>query len=301
MTLPSFKSLLALEAVVRLGTTVRAAEALSISQTAVSHRLKGLEAVLGVPLFTRSGGSLRPTPQAIALAGTVRICTGLLEQSLAEMGGDHAQGRRLAISMLPALASKWLAPHLAAMSDALEGTEIYVNASRTLVDLRGSEVEAAIRYGRGEWPEITAFHLGNEFLSPVLSRELYERERPQTPSDLLQLPLLDSDIPDGWADWFASAGLSAIRPRPAAFFNDDAALIEACIAGHGVCLGRSVLVANDLRGGRLVAPFGLCIPATYGYWLVRHQATAESRAFHCFLHWARSTLRKDAEIFRSPG
>lgn len=302
MGIPSFKSLLALEATVRLGTTVKAAEALSISQTAVSHRLKDLERVLGTSLFTRQGGRLRPTAQAITLADTVRTCIGLLEQSLADIDENiHEYG--LTVSMLPALATKWLAPRLAVMAEALQGIKIHVSASRNLIDLRQEGMDAAIRYGRGEWPETAAVHLSNEYLCPVVSRELYKELHDgnllQQPSDLLQLPLLVSDVPDHWEDWFTRAGQPAIRPEPVAFFDDDAALIEACIAGHGVCLGRSVLVANDLCNGRLVAPFPIFMEARFGYWLVRNKASPATEAFARFRQWARNALGEDAKIFHS--
>ena len=294
------RALLALEATVRLGTATLAAEHLNITQAAVSHRLHQLEAALGQPLFLRQGHRLEPTPAAHILAEAVRSSNRILQDAL-NVIGRHPHSRALTVSMLPALASKWLAPRLSDMMKELGTVDLRITASRNFVDFQRDSVDAAIRYGRGQWPRVHSRYLSDEWLAPVMSPSFLHGIDPSSNDALYQLPLMRSDNPDTWEHWFEAAPYAKPPLRDLIFFDEDAAMIEAAIAGNGVALGRAALVANDIRSGRLIAPFGHSIMSQFGYWFVRGNETVETLVHLEFFRWAQAALSADSSIFRLTG
>ncbi|MBM7068584.1 LysR substrate-binding domain-containing protein [Actibacterium sp. 188UL27-1] len=296
--LPSTKALAALEATVRLGKATLAAQELGITQAAISHRLSDLEEGLDRKLFVRNGRKLRATPEAEALAEAARGSRRILESAIEEIQRKPAP-RSLTISMLPALASKWLAPHLADMLKEVRDTDLRVTASRDFVDFERDGVDAALRYGLGKWPNLRCLHLTNEMVTPVMSPDLAARLDITAPDALARLTLLQCDNPEGWGDWFQ---LSDLQPGPeptTLFFDEDATMIEAAVAGNGVALGRSALVAHDIRSGRLVAPFAHNLTSQFGYWFVQDAATPDTVSTSEFLEWTRANLTRDAEVLLS--
>jgi DNA-binding transcriptional LysR family regulator len=135
--------LLALEATVRFGIATAAAEHLNITQAAVSHRIRELEEILGQLLFLRQGHRLEPTPAARILADAVRSSSSILQEALSVMGRRPSSGA-LTVSMLPAMASKWLAPRLNGMLRELHTVDLRITASRQFVDFQRDRIDAAM-------------------------------------------------------------------------------------------------------------------------------------------------------------
>jgi LysR family transcriptional regulator, glycine cleavage system transcriptional activator len=290
---PGSRALRALEATVRLGKATLAAEELNITQAAVSHRIRELEEELGQPLFRRAGRKLEPTSAALLLADAIRTSFAPLEAALEAIGRHPASGS-LTVSMLPALASKWLAPRLAEMLRELRPVDLRVTASREFVDFRRDRVDAAIRYGRGDWQNVCSRHLCDEIIAPVIAPGLLSQIDLSRSDAFNAIPLLNCDNPDTWENWFEKSSFVVPQRSSSLFFDDDAAMIEAAIAGTGVALGRAALVAHDLRTGRLVAPFGHTIISRFSYWFVQDPATTEIAAHREFLRWTKATLGHDS-------
>lgn len=295
LMLPTTKSLCALEATVRLGTATLAAAELHVTQTAVSHRLRDLEEQLGQPLFTRHGRRLEPTTAALQLAEAVRNSSAILENVWSGIQSKVLTDE-LTISMLPALASKWLAPRMAEVVKEVRGANLRISASRDFVDFQVDEVSAAIRYGTGNWPQVRARPMANETVSPVLAPSLARKLDLTSPGALCNVPLLRCDNPDSWEDWFAATGFRQPSKAEEIFFDEDATMIESAIAGHGVALGRFALVAHDLRSGRLVAPFSYRMASRYSYWFVQGLNSCETQPVLDFYHWARAHLLRDSQL-----
>lgn len=300
--IPGSRSLSALEAIVRLGTATLAAEELRITQAAVSHRIRELEEALGQPLFRRVGRKLEPTPAALILAEAVRSSFGTLRNALDAIQHRPAAGS-LTVSMLPALASKWLAPRLSEVLREFRAADLRVTASRDFVDFQRDRVDAAVRYGRGQWPNVRSRHLTDELVAPVLAPSLLASIDPASPTAFAELPQLRCDNPDTWETWFDASPYVAPRQSSLVFFDDDAAMIEAAIAGTGVALGRSALVAHDIRARRLVAPFGHAVTSRFSYWFVQDEDMVETAAHLEFYRWTKVALGRDAHVLaegRSP-
>lgn len=293
--IPGSRSLSALEATVRLGTATLAAEELNITQAAVSHRIRELEEALGQPLFRRIGRKLEPTPAALILAEAIRSSFETLRNALDAIKHRPSAGS-LTVSMLPALASKWLAPRLSEVLREFRAADLRVTASREFVDFKRDRVDAAIRYGRGHWPNVRSRHLTDELIAPVITPRLLARIDPSSPTAFAELPLLRCDNPDSWESWFEASPYSMPHQSSLVFFDDDAAMIEAAIAGSGVALGRSAIVAHDIRAKRLVAPFGHVATSRFSYWFVQDKDVVETAAHVEFFRWTKAALGLDAHL-----
>ena len=253
------------EAAARHGSFTRAAEELHVTQGAVSRQIQALEERIGVTLFERTGRTIALSLEGRLLAGAATDALERLGEAVSMVG---RQGRRFTLSMLPSLAACWMAPRMQDFAAAHPELELRLSASRHLVDFQREGIDAAIRYGPGGWPDVAAVQLATERIFPVCSPAYATGLRLRAPQDLTRATLLHTDVPDGWADWFAAAGSPETFTDKGVYLDEDAALLRAAAEGEGMALGRSVLVAGDLASGRLIAPFEISIPATFSYWFV---------------------------------
>lgn len=263
-----------LDAVARLGSFSAAAEALGVTQSAVSHRIKQLETELGLPLFRRTTRHLEPTPEGDRLArvarGALRDIAGVLE----DLRRSHAEGD-LSISVLSSLAVKWLVPHLGDFHAEHPDLRVSVLAQDDLSDLRNGRVDAAVRYTRRPAPGLHATRLGGDWLVPVASPSLFRGRRPPgTPLQLTEYPLLADSIgeTDGtdfsWNAWCGALGLDGTRFADRMSFNRADLMIQAAVGGQGIALGRAMLLEEDMLTAPLLVPVGPAVPASAGYFLV---------------------------------
>ncbi|MEM7567050.1 MAG: LysR substrate-binding domain-containing protein [Pseudomonadota bacterium] len=286
---PPLRSLEVFAAAARTGGFTAAGAALGITQSAVSRQIADLEGALGVPLFVRRGARLSLTPTGRRLAERVGAALDAARAAVAEAAGSE---RVVTLSMLPSVAAKWLAPRLGVFIAAHPEIDLRVTASRHLVDFAAEGIDAAIRYGPEPGPGLRARRLAGETITPVIAPHLRDRLGIAAPGDLVRAPLLHGDLPEGWAAWFAAAGLSEAPPEGPRL-GDDTAILQVAIEGHGVALGRSRLVAEDIKAGRLVAPFGVALPAGYSYWFVRPNGAPASAARDAVETWVAEAFGED--------
>lgn len=279
---PPLQTLRAFEASARLLSMAHAAAELHLTPGAVSRQIRTLEEDLGVMLFHRMTRRIALTEAGASLHGVVgRALTELSR----EAGRLRARGQdaRLTLSTSVSFASKWFAPRLHRLMLRLPEADIRLEVSDANVDLAEGRVDAALRYGSGSYPGAVSERILDETISPVCSPGYRDRlgGLPE-PANLACCLLLherrvlhdDRTLP-GWEDWFAAAGLAGIRTRGLTL-SHGSLTIEAALRGEGVALGRSVLVAEDIAGGRLVAPFPETrLPAGRGYDLL-HRPGEES-------------------------
>ena len=153
--LPSLNGLRAFEAAARHMSFTTAATELNVTQTAISHQIRRLEAELGVALFLRLKDGLALSEDGQAYLPGVRSAFQALRhstQQLLESRGPSV----LTISTLVSVASKWLLPRLPAFQQAFPDIDVRISAATDLVDFRRGGIDAAIRYGRGDWKGLRA-------------------------------------------------------------------------------------------------------------------------------------------------
>lgn len=286
--LPSMPSLLALEAVDRTGTASAAAAELNLTQGAISRQLQAFEAQIGVPLILRDQHRLRLTPAAQDYCREIRRALQSLSQASLTLRANP-NGGALNLAILPAFGMHWLAPRLSGFA-ALH-PEVTVNLSTRLApfDFAASHFDAAIHYGRPDWPNAHHMLLMQEDLLAVAAPGLLHGPLVQA-DDILSYPLLQIESRTGdWGRWLAHHGHADLRPA-AMLFDQFATLTQAAIHGLGAALIPRFLIEADLAAHRLVPAFGVAIKSLGSYYLTWPKDRPERAPLTSFRAWLAREL-----------
>src|SRR5579871_4582135 len=222
--LPSLNGLRAFEAAGRLGSFKRAAEELSVTQTAVSHMVRLLEKRLGYALFRRQPNRLELTTQGQALlSGLTDSFDGIAR--LTEQVAAMRAGPVLTIGVGPTLAVNWLIARLNTFYRSHPEIEVRMATGGATRPVR-DDWTCTIRRDIGPWPGYTAEQLFPSTLVPVCIPALAAGLR--HPSDLRNATLIFVPHLSGdWPCWFEAAGVrTPIRPAGEVFFDNNAMAID---------------------------------------------------------------------------
>lgn len=287
--LPNLPALMALEAVDRLGTASAAATELLLTQGAVSRALQGLEAQMGASLFRRERQRLILTPAAIDYAAEARKALKIMSDAALTLRANP-RGGALGLAILPAFGMFWLAPRLARFAAA--HPEVTVNLSTRLrpFDFATSGFDAAIHYGRQDWPGVSFMKLMDEDVIAVGAPALLPQPLAGA-GGIADLPLLQLESRTGdWGRWLAHHGVAGTRP-PAMLFDQFATMAQAAVHGMGLALLPTFLATPEIAAGRLVPAFGGPVPSAGAYYLVWPHAGPERAPLASFRNW----LAQDTE------
>lgn len=292
--LPSISALLAFEAVARLGSATQAAQELSLTQSAVSRQLKTLEDQLGVALLSRKGRQLALTHAGEAYVPQVRDVLNRLAQASA-LARTTPTGGTLNLAILPAFGMHWLAPRLRTFTQL--HPEVTVNLSTRLKPFafEASAFDAAIHFGREDWPGVQYLPLMPETVVPVCAPDLLATPL-ENPSEMLRLPLLHLETrPNGWARWLAALGVSTTPPA-GMVFDQFSTMAQAAIHGLGVALLPTFTAEPYLRAGQLRLASDATTQSIGSYYLVWPEGNEEPDALTSFRLW----LGEEAKTSESP-
>lgn len=293
--LPPLRELQAFEAAARLLSFKKAAEELSVTPTAISHQIRLLERYCGQPLFQRQPRPLRLTTVGAQLLPVVRDAFLSISDELTR----HTPGSRighLRVTTTNAFAARWLLPRLESWRAEMPGSTLDLVGTDTVLNLRTGEVDVAIRYARRPPSDGAAVELLRDSFhvvaAPSMLRGRAEKMEPQAILDLPRVevgwPLTDLGAPT-WRYWEATARaaghriVGTVRP-PELKFHEEHHGIEAIVAGQGVGLCSDVLVARELRDGRLVRISDIALPG-YGFYFVYRAEHPRRGALEALLRW----------------
>ncbi|MDA1023855.1 MAG: transcriptional regulator GcvA [Proteobacteria bacterium] len=283
--LPSLNGLRAFEAAARHLNFTRAAEELNVTQAAVSHQIKALEERLGRPLFRRLGRKLLLTDAGQTLLQPMTQAFSLMSDAVGQIEEDSSTGV-FTVSTVDSVASNWLVPRLGRFQALHPHINLRIAISDELVDFGDGSVDAALRYGRGNYPGLHTVNMMDEDLFPVCRPRLLERDIPlKEPADLRHFTLFHDDVLEDWSSWFKAAGITGEGFRHGPGMSHSNLVVRAALAGDGVALGRSRLVEDDLAAGRLVRPFDISVKAKRSYFVVSTEAAANRPRVKAFREW----------------
>lgn len=284
-------ALRAFEAVAAHLSFTDAARALNVSTAAISSHIKVLEEFLETPLFVRHSRSVRLTPQGARLLPGVQRGMSELSRAVEQLRQDRTSGL-LNISLLGSFLQKWLLPRLGDFHLKHPEVDLRFSASRELVDFMTTDFHAAVRYGRGEWPNTRAEKMLDDWVFPVASPELVERlGRIQTMGDFSKYQLLHS-ASEPWVEWLRRIGGDTTRLERGPVLDDSAAVLTAAEQGHGLALARWSLVAGDLAAGRLVRPSDQSVREKHSYYFVAPPQNFDLPKVRRFRDWLREVCRQ---------
>ncbi len=283
---PSIGSLRAFEAAARHENFTSAARELSLTQSAVSHAVRDLEARFSVALFRRTGRMVELTEAGKRYAPFVREALARLRAGDEALRDPERRARVLTVSVSPSFAAKWLGPRIGEFASLHPDFDLRVSASAAHVDFIDDDIDLAIRHGDGNWPALTSIRLCEEMWLPVAAPLLAGKVN--TANDLAGIPLIHHRDSAAWRRWFDEHEIP-VRQRalPGVTFSEMSLAIDAAVAGQGVALARSALAARDLIAGRLICPTKSGSEADFSYWIVRPKGRARSRKSTRFIDWLK--------------
>jgi LysR family glycine cleavage system transcriptional activator len=306
--MPPLNALRAFEAAARHLSLTKAAEELHVTAGALSHQIRGLEELLGLKLFERGVRSIALTSTGKQLFPGLRTAFVHIRDAVAGLS-NASDERVLVISTPPGLTAKWLAPRLYRFSAAHPEIDVRVSSSLGNANFTTDGVDVALRNLSADPvadPDLVIDRLIALNLVPVCSPRLIETHGPFTsPAALKGVPLIHdeslasrADMPT-WADWFKAAGVGGVDVNRGLRFNSADHALDATVEGAGVLLAHDVLAYDELRTGRLVAPFELTLNTGRAYHFVctkRRQDHPNVRAFRAWIKQEVAALDWDKYV-----
>ena len=227
--LPSLNAIRAFEAAARHQSLTRAASELFVTHAAISRHVRLLEEWLEVELFVRH-------PQGVTLTDAgeryLKRLTPIFDDLVAatrELRADDIVST-LTISVEVPFATRWLIPRLGQLRAVCPNVELNINPSDKLINFRDDEAQFGIRFGMGDWPDVTAVRLTNVEIFPVCSPDLVEgRELDGDLSALQDFTLIHEAKKRYWQRWLELAGVDEVDTQKGPILSN----IHFALQGRG--------------------------------------------------------------------
>lgn len=297
--IPGLQTLKAFDAAQRHLSFTRAAHELNVTPAAVSHQIKELEEQLGVALFHRTSRNMQLTRQGEILRPAITDALEGLARAVQRIR-QFDNPKQVRVTTSPSIASKWLVPRIDRFLESEPGADVRIDVSSALLDFERDDVDIALRFGEGNYPGLMVEKLFQETVFPVCSPKLLENARPlKEPRDILQFTLIHIDwespgaVWPNWRMWMKAAGVTDFNNNAGLHFGQTSLAVQAALDGHGVALGDSTLVDDDLKAGRLVRLFELSLrgPAQFAYHLIMRRDALNRPILKAFHDWVMAEAR----------
>ncbi|MFN9470477.1 LysR family transcriptional regulator [Acidovorax sp.] len=296
--IPSTQALACFEVAARHESYTRAAQELSLTQSAVSRQIQALEEFLGVALFRRTRHGVVLTPAGAHYGRQVARWLQGLERDTLDVMAHQGQGGTLSLAAVPTFATRWLIPRLPQLAQQHPDHEVHNETQTRPILNADAPFDAALYAGTAEqvanWPGITAQLLMHEDVVPVCSPRLLEAAaqrglgrayQPVAPQVLTELPLLQqSTRPYGWRQWFEAMGVDAPHALDGPRYELFSMLAVAATCGLGVALIPPLLIEAELARGELVVACNRPLQGERAYYLVS-PAHVQSPVLAAFSQW----------------
>ncbi len=284
--LPGTDLLIAFETAARHQSFTRAAEELSLTQSAVCRQISALEEFLGVQLFNRIKKRVVLSEAGQLYARQIRASLRQIEHDTLSLMAHRGAGGVLELAVIPTFATRWLIPRLGDFSAAHPGITLDLATRAEPFIFADTPFDAAIHCGGPIWPGAHAEFLFGEEMVPVCSPTLLKGRTQIDPDELAQLPLLhQSARPDAWREWFAVAGVENVNAMGGARYELFSMLVEAARAGLGVALVPRFFVIGEMASGQLLTPCPYVLHNQRSYYLVYPESKADSVPLAAFREW----------------
>jgi len=284
--IPPIQCLLTFEALARLRSVTLAAEELFVTPSAVSHRVRQLEEIIGTKLFGRADFSL--TTEGSEYLAHVREGLTILQKFPSASAAPGKRKLRLAVT--PTFSRSILIPRLRQFTEAYPEIDLTLQVSIPLLDVVAEDADLTVRFGPGRYADLEHVCLAKDEVTPMASPSFLREHGPFDTSHQLQsLPLLRSPL-EPWRTWFAANGLDWPEPVDGSQFNDIGLMCDAAAAGMGVGLIRLKLGSPWLENGSLVRLFPHNAPSPHAHYLCWRTGAMDRWEVAAFAEWLKKAL-----------
>ena len=296
LRIPPIQCLLTFEALARLRSVTHTAEELCVTPSAVSHRIRQLEQLIGTRLFGRADFSL--TTEGSEYLSHVREALSMLERFPGRQGA--LTRRKLRVAVTPTFARSILMPRLRHFLALHPEIDLSLHVSIPLLDVVAEDADFTIRFGTGRYADMDSICLLEDAITPVASPEYLQTAGPfPSVHDLQRAALLRSPL-EPWRTWFVAHGLDWPEPVDGSSFNDVGLACDAAAQGLGVALVRLQLARPWLANGTLARLSEREVASPHAHYLCWRAGTMDRWECTAFAQWLQESLRDAATTLPAP-
>lgn len=301
--IPSLQALACFDAAARHQSYTRAAQELSLTQSAISRQVGALEAYLGVPLFRRTRHGVVLTDAGSQYARQIAPRLQALERDTLDAMSGQGAGGAITLAAVPTFAARWLIPRLPDFRARHPDVVVHIETRTRPFMFSDSGFDAALYAGTpaqmAQWAGTHAVRLMPEMVIPVCAPTLLQGQPDLDAAALARMPLLQqSTRPAAWPQWFEAAGLADDMAAPAALagprYEQFSMTAAAAACGLGVALVPRLLIEAELARGDLVVANPLALPEGRHYYLVQPEGVLAQPAMLQFTAWLTGCVKADA-------
>ncbi len=289
--IPPIQCLLTFEALARLRSVTQASEELCVTPSAVSHRVRQLEQIIGTKLFGRADFSL--TTEGSEYLAHVREGLSTLQKFPTSSAAPGK--RKLRLALTPTFARSVVIPRLREFTEAYPEIDLTMQVSIPLLDVVAEDADLTVRFGAGRYADLEYVCLAKDVVTPMASPAFVREHGPfEAAQDLASQPLLRSPL-EPWRTWFAAHRLDWPEPIDGSQFNDIGLMCDAAAAGMGIALVRLKLGAPWLENGSLVRlgsseVFTGNVPSPHAHYLCWRTGMMDRWECAAFAEWLKQVL-----------
>jgi DNA-binding transcriptional LysR family regulator len=284
-------ALRAFEGVAKHSSFTAAANALLISQSALSRHVIALEKLIGVQLFERRPHALVLTKAGQHLLPAVMKSFDRLEYALDDIRNDGSTTlRTLRVQMPPSFAVHLAVPILRDFRRAAAEVEIDL-VSPYGVGPPPSDVDVAVVYSRPTVTDLVTDLLWPVHLSLLCHPSVAARHADKTlaefvqANELVHVRISDQPRHHLWTQFAKQSNLGALNVERGLVFDTAVLAVQYALSGEGIVLVDTYLFGDYVRTGKLVKPFENTLDDGYGYYLITHPEALSDTAVALFRSW----------------
>lgn len=289
--LPPFKSLVAFDAAARLGSFSRAAEELSLTQSAVSQQLLKLEELVGQSLFFRNGRGVGLTAAGELLHETVRETLARLSAGLDRIE-PYKSKESLLIACPADLAQGWLMPRMDALRRAHPGIEIWFITERPVREIDRIDVDLVISNRPIHTADVECAPLLEDYAVALCGAQTAKTiGQIPYPKVLASAPLLMLESEPQWGERLSAPALKKVRITRGATLDDSRLLLEATIREQGISFMSHAVAAQAIAEKRVVMLAQVPTVSRQRFWLMRTRLTPRTPFANLAFQWLLKASR----------
>lgn len=288
--IPSTSALVALESVARTGSFTLAAQELSLTQSAVSRQVRGLEELLDCALFDRNSRKVELTEAGRIYVGEVQQALQIIRDATIQVVTKRPE-KVLNVAILPTFGTRWLMPRISGFVAKYPDITLNFTTRIGRFDFVADDLDIAIYHGLPDWPNVNCTLLMSETVVPVASPVFRDANQISSSQDLLSVQRLSMHSrPTAWKNWFESQGID-LSSNSGMFFEQFSTLSQACVAGIGVALMPEFLIEPELKKKELVR-IGASVVNDSAYYVAQPIQQGANKAADLFKAWLLSEAGK---------
>ncbi|SJN56168.1 Glycine cleavage system transcriptional activator [Vibrio ruber DSM 16370] len=286
--LPPLQSVYYFYMAAQAGSFKIASEQLFVSAAAISQQIRQLEEWLKCELFIRQHRRVHLTTEGQILYKYAQKGFSELYAGIQRLTQDPSPNQ-LSISTHPAFAQHWLVPKLQEFRQKHPDIILLIDPKDALVTFQDDSVDLCIRYGQGNYENLTSIKLMDEVLYPVCHPLYQKQHQIESVNDLYRVDLIEDMIPDmSWELWLNSIG--APTGRPTLQYEGSLFVLEGALAVQGVALMKHTLAHRYIQEGKLIRIGHQAIRSRYSYYICAPESYLQRKKVKVFIVWIQEQI-----------